>query len=436
MATSQLDQMLAMINAGATPEQVMGQMADAKALAFAQLSPEQQVSYNVGRGFRNLGQGVASLFGVEAPMDPVLQQASKIRGLASQFDTSTADGMMQYAKALQSINPALAQQAMTEARKLAQQESETARKATLTEAQVATERARQGQIAAQEQRAMAETESKKAQTDKAARFEEALNALPPTATDAEVEATIRKFGKPEDVLKAIARRQEAAAKQQAAMELAREKAALDAAQKARDATLRKEIAIATASQKSALTSVQQQIAQQRLEDLKEKAAERTDKKDAAKQAALSHAGKVLGDVSAAATLVSGPTTGLVGKGASFIPGTDAYNLNQRLLTIKANLGFDRLQQMRDASPTGGALGQVAVQELQALQATIGSLELGQDKKELINNLNKIEHHYSNWIRTTRGEQPISFEEFQKSKQPAPVAPQAPAASNWSIRPKQ
>lgn len=130
MATSQLDQMLAMINAGATPEQVMGQMADAKALVFAQLSPEQQVSYNVGRGFRNLGQGVASLFGVEAPMDPVLQQASKIRGLASQFDISTAEGMMQYAKALQSVNPALAQQAATKAREM-----------ELTEAKIGSEKA-------------------------------------------------------------------------------------------------------------------------------------------------------------------------------------------------------------------------------------------------------------------------------------------------------
>jgi hypothetical protein len=422
MATDMMTQLTALVQGGMPPEQAIQYLRDAQAQEFAKLPIEQKLSFNVGRAASRVGQGLLRAAGIE---DPMLAQASKMRELASQFDTSTAEGMMQYAKALQSVNPALAQQAMADARKLA-----------LNESQMTTERARQGQIAAQEQRAMAETEAKKAQTDKAARFEEALNVLPPTATDAEVEATIRKFGKPEDVLKAVSRRQEAAAKQQAAMELAREKASLDAAQKERDADFKRQLAAASAANRSALTGVQQQIAQQRLEDLKERAAERTDKKDAAKQAALSHAGKVLGDVSAAATLVSGPTTGLVGKGASFIPGTDAYNLNQRLLTIKANLGFDRLQQMRDASPTGGALGQVAVQELQALQATIGSLELGQDKKELTNNLNKIEHHYSNWIRTTRGEQPISFEEFQKSKQPAPVAPQAPAAGNWSIRPKQ
>lgn len=436
MAVNQLDQMIALINAGATPEQVMAQMADAKALSFAQLTPEQQVSYNVGRGFRNLGQGVASLFGAAAPVDPILQQASKVRELSTQFDTSTAEGMMQFAKALQGINPALAQQAMADARKLAQQEAESARKSALTESQITTERARQGQIAAQEQRAIAEAAAKRAETDKAARYEEALNALPPTATDEEIQATIRRFGKPSDVLGAITRKQEAAAKQQAALELARERASLESAQKERDQAFRKELAIATAANRSALTGVQQQIAQQRLEDLKERAAERVDKKEAAKQAALSHAGKVLGDVTQADKLLSGPTTGLIGKLSSVVPDTTAYDLNLLLTTIKANLGFDRLQQMRDASPTGGALGQVAVKELDALQSSIASLDIGQKKDTLKENLMKIENHYTNWVRTTRGEQPISFEEFKKSKQPAPAATQAPATGGWAIRPKQ
>lgn len=43
-------------------------------------------------------------------------------------------------------------------------------------------------------------------------------------------------------------------------------------------------------------------------------------------------------------------------------------------TIEANLGFDALQAMRDASPTGGALGQIAVQELEMLQSTKAKLD--------------------------------------------------------------
>ena len=49
-----------------------------------------------------------------------------------------------------------------------------------------------------------------------------------------------------------------------------------------------------------------------------------------------------------------------------IPQTDALALNKSLETIKANIGFDKLQAMREASPTGGALGQVSNQELTSL----------------------------------------------------------------------
>jgi len=176
----------------------------------------------------------------------------------------------------------------------------------------------------------------------------------------------------------------------------------------------------TAAAKSSMTSVQRELAEQRLSDLKSKQTDKEEKKEASKQFAVNHANKVIDDVTAAKSLVSGTTTGLVGAGSSFVPGTDAYNLKQRLLTIKANLGFDRLQQMRDASPTGGALGQVAVQELQALQATVGSLELGQTRQELQQNLDKIELHYNNWLSAVGG---------------TPTKPPAPAAAGWSIKPK-
>ncbi len=79
----------------------------------------------------------------------------------------------------------------------------------------------------------------------------------------------------------------------------------------------------------------------------------------------------------------------VGSLLKSIPGTVAKQLQQRILTIKANIGFDKLQSMREASPTGGALGQVAVQELEALQAVLGSLEQAQSPKQLANNLIRL-----------------------------------------------
>lgn len=64
---------------------------------------------------------------------------------------------------------------------------------------------------------------------------------------------------------------------------------------------------------------------------------------------------------------------------SIIPDTDARKLSGLLDTIKANVGFDKLQNMRDNSPTGGALGQVSELENRLLQATSGALDPGQSE---------------------------------------------------------
>ena len=91
-----------------------------------------------------------------------------------------------------------------------------------------------------------------------------------------------------------------------------------------------------------------------------------------------------------------PVTG-VGSFLSVIPGSDAGDVSAMLDGVKANIGFDRLQQMRDASPTGGALGQVSEFENRLLQATIGSLEQSQTKGQLIYNLRRVQRIYSDIV---------------------------------------
>ena len=54
--------------------------------------------------------------------------------------------------------------------------------------------------------------------------------------------------------------------------------------------------------------------------------------------------------------------------------------------------------MRQESPTGGALGQVAVKELDFLQATLGSLSQSQSSKQLIANLERLSDQYKSLIR--------------------------------------
>jgi hypothetical protein len=96
------------------------------------------------------------------------------------------------------------------------------------------------------------------------------------------------------------------------------------------------------------------------------------------------------------------TTGATGAALGKVPGTTAYDLRADVETIKANIGFNELQAMREASPTGGALGQVAVQELNALQATIANLDPNQNEAQLRRNLGKVQQHFNRWKQTVTG----------------------------------
>jgi hypothetical protein len=85
----------------------------------------------------------------------------------------------------------------------------------------------------------------------------------------------------------------------------------------------------------------------------------------------------------------GWNTGFVGDLASALKGTPQYDLAQTLQTIKANVGFDQLQQMRDNSKTGGALGSISDAENALLQAVNGALTQGQTAGQLKENLQLI-----------------------------------------------
>jgi len=75
-----------------------------------------------------------------------------------------------------------------------------------------------------------------------------------------------------------------------------------------------------------------------------------------------------------------------------LPATDARTLDGILTSIKANIGFDKLQQMRADSPTGGALGQVSDFENKLLQAVQGSLDQLQSGRVLKKNLEAIKRN--------------------------------------------
>lgn len=81
-------------------------------------------------------------------------------------------------------------------------------------------------------------------------------------------------------------------------------------------------------------------------------------------------------------LSGGGETGMVGAVMGAVPGTRARRLRAVIETIKSNVGFNYLQQMRELSPTGGALGNVAQQELASLQSVWGNLDPNASEEQL------------------------------------------------------
>jgi hypothetical protein len=161
-----------LLSAGLTPEQAQAAVDQQKAMQFANMNPQQRIASGIYQGISGIGRAL----GVK---DPMLEQASKMREMASQFDTTTAEGMMQYAQALQKMgNIPAAQQAIMQARQL----SETEAKTTKAKAEAA-------------QVTLSTQQEEKLRTE--------LAALPEDATEADVLRVVRKYGKPGDIMRGI-----------------------------------------------------------------------------------------------------------------------------------------------------------------------------------------------------------------------------------------
>lgn len=123
------------------------------------------------------------------------------------------------------------------------------------------------------------------------------------------------------------------------------------------------------------------------------------KEDLKMKGAMAKADILISKVDEALSKTGFWTTGLTGDLRSTmvgrVTGGGAFDLEKTIDTIKSIIGFEELQAMRDASKTGGALGQVAVRELELLQATIAGLDKGQSEPQLRQNLEQVKTHYQN-----------------------------------------
>ena len=97
------------------------------------------------------------------------------------------------------------------------------------------------------------------------------------------------------------------------------------------------------------------------------------------------------------------STGIIGQALSNIAGTEATSLRAKLDTITSGVGFGRLNDMREASKTGGALGNVSEIELRQLNASMGSLDPNQKPSELKKTLETIKRQYESTVRVLKAE---------------------------------
>jgi hypothetical protein len=124
---------------------------------------------------------------------------------------------------------------------------------------------------------------------------------------------------------------------------------------------------------------------------------------AAAESAVTASTIVLDDVKALRNAIKkqkvvDPITGVTGEVASSVAGSARKSAEGLVRTIQANIGFDRLNQMRAESPTGGALGNITEQELRFLQSVLGSIDLNQKDADIIRNLDRLEKIYNGILK--------------------------------------
>ena len=110
---------------------------------------------------------------------------------------------------------------------------------------------------------------------------------------------------------------------------------------------------------------------------------------------------VLKNVNSMQAMLSDGTFGETGVGGKVMQGlgylgvqSDRIALQGYLKNIVANLGFDKLQQMRDLSPTGGALGQVTEIELELLQSAVANIDFDAPDWKIKESLDDVEYKYT------------------------------------------
>lgn len=91
---------------------------------------------------------------------------------------------------------------------------------------------------------------------------------------------------------------------------------------------------------------------------------------------------------------TGATVGLL------FPESDASTIQQLISSMESNIGFDQLSQMRQASTTGGALGNVTELQLKQLQSVLGRMDVRGRPEMLEDNVKRVHNIYMDIVHGT------------------------------------
>ena len=347
-------------------------------ISLSQLSPSARGTAMTYAGAKGLGTGLAGAFGIE---DPQLKLVSARNTIAQQIDQTDPESIMKGAQMLAQMGDQQGAFALADLARKAQSEM------ALTQ-----------QRRAAEQSSLATAAKTQLSIDQENKLRDELSELGPNATQDQILGVLTKYGPPEKVLAALTAAQSRTDAAQAKTESAKTAAdaALERAKVAADAKI--EAARergATALQIAQLQTETKRDLAQLAASLKEAASAEllTPKEKQKREAAYPQATSAIqGFESKADAFVkdieklrdSPGLSEITGIAAGRLPGITANGRRAQALydKIVAKGGFQALQDMRDMSKTGGALGNVSNQENTQLKASFAAIDRRQDAKDV------------------------------------------------------
>jgi hypothetical protein len=366
---------------GLTPQMLQNQQYGQdlnRGISMAQLSPGAAAQAGLQASVGQLGRGFAGAMGIE---DPQLKLISTRNTIAQQIDQTNPESILQGAQMLAQAGDQ--QGAMALAQYARQAQSEMAQ----------TQQRRAAQTAS-----LATAAKTQLSIDQETKLRDELSKLPQGSTQDDVLAVLTKYGSPDRVIAALT----ASASRTEATQAKTETSTAANQAKIEAATIAAQAKIDAAKEAGA---TRLQIAQLQIDakrdiaqlaaSLKEGANAEllTPKEKQKREAAYPQATSAINSFETKADsfvkdiekLRDSPgLSEITGFAAGRLPGVTANGRAAQALydKIVAKGGFQALQDLRDASKTGGALGNVSNQEGKQLTASFAAIDRRQDAKDV------------------------------------------------------